>query len=206
MRANCLVALLVLYLTSAAIAQDAHKPKVTNESPTNEQVEVYRVVLLDFLKDSKDKLKLSNMTEPAEQSVDSLGHGCPKTSSTVTPDSSTLIVHRLDTAATLDPRVELVDSDRQVEEIKNGDPAILLKRVINERENIPPKEIDDATEQAVKNGLFKLSEIIFNKKHNRALVSYDFVCGEICGHGEVLLLKKVGGKWKVHKTCNEWFR
>ena len=207
MRANCIVAMLSLSLTPAAIAQDAtHKAKVSSESLTKEQTAVYRVVLQDFLKDSKDKLKLSNTTKPLDETADSPSRGCPKTSSPPTPDASTSVVHRLDSAATLDPRVELVDSDRQAEEIKNLDPTILMKRVIIERENVPQKEIDDATEQAVKNGLFTLSEIVFNKEHNRALVSHSFVCGELCGQGRVLLLKKVGQKWKVHKTCQEWWR
>ena len=101
-------------------------------------------------------------------------------------------------------KVAFVDASRQEEKIKNGDPAILMKRVIDDRENVPINQIDDAVKHAFKNGLFTLSEIVFNKKHNRALVSYSFVCGELCGHGNVLVLKKVGEKWKVHKTCQGW--
>jgi len=112
----------------------------------------------------------------------------------------------MDSAVALNLKIDLVDPHRQEEKIKNGDPAILMKKVINDGESVAQKEIDDATEQAVKNGLFTLSEIIFNKQHDRALVSYSFVCGELCGQGRLLLLKKVGGKWKIHKTCQEWLR
>lgn len=207
MRPNCLVMMLSLSLFLAAIAQDAAlKPKVSSESLTKEQVAVYRAVLQDFLGDSKDTLNLANTTEPLEQPAAPLGRGCPKTSSPQVPDAAVPVVHRLDPAVTLNLKVDLVDPERLKDKIKTGDPAILMKRVIDGRENMPEKEIDDATERAVKNGLYTLSEVVFNKEHSRALVSYDFVCGELCGHGSVFLLKKVGEKWKVHKTCQEWFR
>lgn len=207
MHSRCLIAVLGLSIIPAAKAQDVtHKPKVSSESLTKERAAVYRAAVQDFLTDSKGKLKVSNMTEPLDKGAKSPSHGCPKTSSAVAPDASALVVHRLDNVETLDPRVELVDSDRQAEEIKSKDPAILMKRVIVERENVPQKEIDDATEQAVRNGLFTLSEIVFNKEHNRAIVSYNFVCGERCGQYRLLILKKVGEKWKVHKTCEELLR
>jgi len=79
-----------------------------------------------------------------------------------------------------------------------------MRRVIDDRQDVPQKQIDDATERAVKNGVLTLSEIVFNKKRNRALVSYSFVCGELCGYGNVLVLRKVGEKWKIYKTCEGW--
>jgi hypothetical protein len=188
-------------------AQDASpKPRVSSESLTKEQVAVYRAVLQNFLADSTDTLNLANTTEPLDQAPASLGRGCSNTSARQISGASDSVVHHLDPVVTLNLRVDLVDPGRLEEKIKNGDPAILMKRVIEDRENVPQKEIDDATERAVQNGLFTLSEVAFNKQHNRALVSYDFVCGELCGHGSVLLLRKVGGNWKVHKTCQEWFR
>jgi hypothetical protein len=206
MRPSCSVMVLSLSLFLAAIAQDHPAPKVSSESLTKEQVAVYRAVLQDFLGDSKDMLNLANTTEPLGQPAGPLGRGCPKTSSPQVPDAPVPIVHRLDPAVTLNLKVDLVDPERLKEKIKTGAPAILMKRVIDGRENVPEKEIDDATERAVRNGLFTLSEVVFNKEHSRALVSYDFVCGELCGHASVFLLKKVGEKWKVHKTCQEWFR
>jgi hypothetical protein len=100
--------------------------------------------------------------------------------------------------------VVLVDPGLQEEKIKMGDPAILMKRVIDGHQDVPRKQIDDATERAVQNGLVTLSEISFNKKHTRALVSFSFVCGELCGYGNVLVLKKVGERWVINKTCEEW--
>jgi len=198
-----LVVLLSLSLTAHA-QDDARKLKVSGESLTAEQTAVYRAVLQDIQKDSKDTLNLANTTEPIGQSAALFNGACPKTPQPQVAKDSISVVHRLDPALVLNLKIVLVEPGPQEEKIKNGDPAILMKKVIDDRQDVPQKQIDDATERAVKNGLLTLSEIIFNKKHNRALVSYNFVCGELCGYGNVLVLTKVGEKWKIYKTCEGW--
>ena len=203
MHFNCTV--LVVVLSFIAHAQDdAPKLKVSGESLTAEQTAVYRAVLQDIQKDSEDTLNLANTTEPIGQSAVPFNGACPKTPQLEVAQGSSSVVHHLDSALVLNSKILLVDPGAQEEKIKNGDPAILMKRVIDDRQDVPQKQIDDATERAVKNGLLTLSEIIFNKKHNRALVSYSFACGELCGYGNILVLKKVGDKWKIYKTCEGW--
>lgn len=53
-------------------------------------------------------------------------------------------------------------------------------------------------------GLLRLSEIAFDREHKRALVSYSFVCGPLCGQGRTLMLKKVGNAWKIDRMCGGW--
>jgi hypothetical protein len=159
---------------------------------------------IDIQKDSKDTLNLANTTEPIRQSAGPFTGACPKPPQPQVAQDSSSVVHHLNSALALNLKIVLVDPGPQEEKIKNGDPAILMKRVIDDRQDVPQSQIDDATERAVKNGLLMLSEIIFNKKHNRALVSYSFVCGELCGYGNVLVLTKVGEKWKIYKTCEGW--
>jgi hypothetical protein len=205
MRSNCIVLVVVLSLSLAAHAQDdAPKLKVSGESLTAEQTAVYRAVLQDIQKDSKDTLNLANTTEPTWQSAGLFTGACPKTPQPQVARDSSSVVHRLNSALAPNLKIVLVDPAAQEGKIKNGDPAILMKRVIDDRQDVPQSQIDDATERAVKNGLLTLSEIIFNKKQNRALVSYSFVCGELCGYGNVLVLTKVGEKWKIYKTCEGW--
>jgi len=205
MRSNSMVLVVVLSLSLAAHAQDdAPRLKVSGESLTVEQTAVYRAVLQDIQKDSKDTLNLANTTESIRQSAALFNGACPKTPQPQVAQDSSSVVHHLNSALALNLKIVLVDAGPQEEKIKNGDPAILMKRVIDDRQDVPQSQIDDATERAVKNGLLMLSEIIFNKKHNRALVSYSFVCGELCGYGNVLVLTKVGEKWKIYKTCEGW--
>jgi hypothetical protein len=204
MRSNCLVLVVVLSISLAAHAQDdAPKLKVSVESLTAEQTAVYRAVLQDIQKDSKGTLNLANTTEPIRQSGLFTGV-CPKSPQPQVAQDPSSVVHHLNSALVPNLKIVLVDPGAQEEKIKNGDPAILMKRVIDDRQDVPQSQINDATERAVKNGLLTLSEIIFNKKHNRALVSFSFVCGELCGYGNVLVLTKVGEKWKIYKTCEGW--
>jgi hypothetical protein len=205
MRSNCAVLVVALSLSFTARAQDhAPKRKVSGESLTQEQAAVYRAVLQDILGDSKDALNLANTTETITPPGGLFNGACPKTSQPQVAQDSTSAVHHLDPALVLNLKVVLVDPVLQEAQIKNGDSSMLMKRVIEDRQDVPQKQIDDATERAVKNGLLTLSEIIFNKKRNRALVSYSFVCGELCGYGNVVVLTKVGEKWKIYKTCEGW--
>jgi hypothetical protein len=103
-----------------------------------------------------------------------------------------------------DKRVVLVDPDHQQETIKENDPENLMKKAIDDRQKITEGQLDRSIKSAFDGGLFTLSEIVFDKGHLQAVVSYSFVCGGLCGHGNTLVLKKLGNSWKVTKKCGGW--
>jgi hypothetical protein len=74
-----------------------------------------------------------------------------------------------------------------------------------EWEKITEKQLDSSLREAFATGLFTFSEIAFDKRHQRAVLAYSFVCGGLCGHGNTIVLKKVGAKWKRVKTCRAGF-
>jgi hypothetical protein len=98
----------------------------------------------------------------------------------------------------------LVDPDRQEQKVKENDPQNLMKSAIDEGERVSDKQIENSVKQAFATGLFTLTEIRFDKQHHHAMVAYSFVCGGLCGHGNTLILKKVGQGWKVSKRCGGW--
>jgi hypothetical protein len=104
----------------------------------------------------------------------------------------------------LDKRLVLVDPDKQRQKIDAGDPQILVRKAIDDRVVPPDQQLEDSVKQAFKYGVFTLSEIVFDKKHEFALVSYSFVCGGLCGNGNTYILRKSWGKWKIKKTCGGW--
>ena len=174
MRSNCMVLVVALSLSLAARSRDdAPKLKVSGESLTREQAAVYRAVL-------QDMLNLANTTEPIRQPGALFNGACPKTSQPQVAQYSPSAVHHLDPVLVQNLKIVLVDPGPQEEKIQKGDPAILMRRVIDDRQDVPQKQIDDATEWALKKGVLTLSDTIFNEKRNRALVSYSFVCGELC--------------------------
>lgn len=98
----------------------------------------------------------------------------------------------------------LVDRDQQLSKVRGNDPEILIKKAVDDGDQVSDDLVQGAIKKAYSTGLFKLSEIIFDKTHHHAIVSYSFVCGMLCGDGGVLVLEKHGDKWTVSKTCGSW--
>jgi len=67
------------------------------------------------------------------------------------------------------------------------------------------RPVKEAVENAFANGLFSMSEIVFDREHRRALVSYSFHCGALCGNGATWIFEKVNGEWKkTDQECGGW--
>jgi|ERR1035437_2656483 hypothetical protein len=46
-------------------------------------------------------------------------------------------------------------------------------------------------------GLVRFSGISFNDDHTKAQVTFAFGCGGLCGHGNLMTLRKINGRWIV---------
>jgi hypothetical protein len=189
---------------AAATQNDAPKPKVSKDPLTAEQIAVYRTVLDDYTKDSDGRLNLANKTEPVDQPEPFFDKSCVQGLELENADNSVSIAHELSPAVALHSRIVLVDPVLQQRKVEENDPQKLVKRAIDDREQVTEKQVDNSVMRAFETGLFTLSEIVFDKHHRRAAVAYSFVCGELCGNGDTLILKKVGQKWKISKRCGGW--
>jgi hypothetical protein len=205
MRAIQIAAIFSLCLTLGA-AQNAETPqaKVSSEALTAEQIAVYRTVLENYIKDSKDTLNLANKTESLSLSFPSVAAACTAGFDLRAHSTSAPIVHQVDSEVARNLKATLVDPDLQNAIIRKYDPQNLVRRAIDGGEKVSDQELTDSVKKAFENGLFTLSEMLFDKPHHRVLVSYSFDCGELCGHGETLLVEKTGGKWKIAKRCGRW--
>ena len=120
-------------------------------------------------------------------------------------NTSASVVHRLDDRLTrMKKNTVLVEAENQQKKVEENDPQKLMKRAIDEGEKVTEKQLDSSLREAFAAGLFTFSEIAFDKRHQHAVLAYSFVCGGLCGHGNTIVLKKVGGKWKQSKTCRSW--
>lgn len=181
-----------------AVPQDeSPKPKVSKDALSDEQLAVYRSVLNDYMKDSRGTLNLSSKTYLLV-----VDEGCAQGFKLEQTNSSATLVHAFSTAPA--PRVVLVDPEQQESKVKQNDPQNLIKKAIDEREPVTDGQLDKSLKLAFSTGLFSLSEIVFDKGHRHAFVSYSFVCGSLRGHGNDLVLEKTGKGWKVRKTCSSW--
>jgi hypothetical protein len=205
MRHIGMIVMASLALSMAAATQDdAPKPKVSKHPFTTEQIAVYRAVLEDYRNGFDGALNVASKSEPLDQSELTLDKTCVKGLELENTGSSGSFVHELSSAVAVSPKIVLVDPDRQQKKVEENDPQRLMKRAIDDGEKVTDKQLDDSLKQAFATGLFTLTEIVFDKQHRRAVVAYSFVCGSLCGHGNTLVLKKVGQKWKISKRCSGW--
>lgn len=205
MQVLCVILWGSLVLSFCAVAQtEAPKPKLSDEPLTAAQLAIYRVVLKDYVKDSKKVLNVANKTEPLDLSHMLVDKTCTEDLKVDEHEQSVPVIHQLRDAVTLNLRAILVDPDQQGETIKKGDPQNLIKGDIDGQKAVTEKQLDESLNEAVKNGLFSVSEIAFDAKHHHAVMTYSFWCGMLCGNGRTIVLSKVGGKWKIAKTCGQW--
>ena len=135
-------------------ANDVSQPSVSKDPLADEQVAVYRAVLQDYLKDSKDSLNLADKTEVIEGAWTSFDGTCPKNHDREVTQSSGPMVHRFSPETVLDKRVVIVDASEQQKKIDRSDPQNLVKRAIDDHVSVSDTELNDAIKQAFKNAVF----------------------------------------------------
>jgi hypothetical protein len=203
MRPILATAIATLSLALVALSQeDAPKAKVSSDPLTEEQIAVYRTVLDSYSNGSNATLNVADQTETLDLSEDK---DCLKGIDLDPGNTSTSVVHRLDNRVTkMKKNIVLVNGELQQKKVEENDPQKLMKRAIDGGERVTEKQLDGSLREAFATGLFAFSEIAFDKRHQHAVLAYSFVCGGLCGHGNTIVLRKVGGKWKQRKTCRSW--
>lgn len=201
--ATAVVLACALMASLASGADDSKQNAVlSNEPLTQEQIAVYRAVLEDYTKDDKAALNLADTTEPLELSTSDTT--CVKGIKLDKRSSSAGVVHKLDAKIAPDLKLVLVAPELQQQRIDQNDPQNLVKSAIDGGQHVTDEQVENAVRTAFDSGLFTFSEIEFDKGHRRAVVTYSFVCGRLCGHGNTVVLEKTGEKWKVKKNCGGW--
>lgn len=192
-----------LSLACGAVPQiDVPKANVSNTPLTEEQIAVYRAVLASYSNGSNEILNVAEKTVTLDLSGD---QDCLKGIALESNKGSSSFVHRFDERlASAKKNIVLVDPEAQQKKVEENDPQKLMKRAIDDGQRVTDKQLDDSLHHAFAAGLFTFSEIAFDKKHQHAVLAYSFVCGGLCGHGNTIVLKKVGERWKEIKTCRSW--
>jgi hypothetical protein len=193
-----------LSISLTLIAQEEPPKAVLSESPLSaDEVAIFRAVLKNYLKDSHGVMLLGDKTVPIEQSPTSVRTCADQISAPLDPDARATI-HQIGPSVVAGLRVRLVDPDAQNKEVKRNDPQRLIHDAIDQGVQVTNKQLDDSLTKAFESGLLMLSEIVFDATHLRAVVTYSFYCGSLCGNGNTLALRKVGKMWKVSKHCGGW--
>ena len=177
------------------LAESSHNKPVRNANRFSaDEVAIYRGVLEQWNSNSHVLLNVSNRTSPIDGDISECS--CLKG---IEPQSVVSAAHsfRILTGDVLAGKnVRLVDADKQAVIVHNNDPRNSIR---------DGKSVEITVNVAFSRGLFSVSEIAFDKDKRRALISYSFVCGELCGSGGMWLFEKVDGVWKKsERVCGGW--
>lgn len=192
------LALCFALLASAGIAGAQEKAKVVvSLNPlTAEQLSVYKAVLAGWMSKDTPVVNLADRTTPLGETGPSNAPECGK-GLDLEPLSTTM-VHQFqvgDLAQLGSGKIVLVGQKRGEQDVKDNDPWTSIQK---------GHSVDDSVRNGFAHGLFTLSEIQFDKKHEHAIVSYSFVCGALCGNGSTAVMEKTADGWKEMKRCGEW--
>jgi hypothetical protein len=199
-----IVATVLLLSLAGATQEEELKSTISTDALTPEQVAIYRVVLKEYIKGSDGVLNLADKTDPFDESNLPNDESCFQEFKIPVAKGSDHLVHRISPAVVSGTRIVLVDPDQQSETVAENDPQHVVKRAIDDHEEVSDKQLEQSVKRAFETGLFTLSEIAFDKEHRYAIVAYGFNCGMLCGNGNTLVLKKVKTRWKIAKRCGGW--
>jgi hypothetical protein len=194
-----IVAALVFWIeVPGSLARQAGElsPRVADRPLTAEQLNIYRAAIASWYQGDKAKVNLAALTDPADGTGDSLDKGCLKGLSMEAVRAGHVHRIRQEDLAQLGPgEFHLVDPKAGAREVSDNDPGNAIQR---------GKQVDEAVDNGFAHGLLTLGEVQFNSTHTRALVSFSFVCGGLCGHGTSMLMGKKDGVWKRRAQCGGW--
>ena len=182
------------FQTQVALAELGDKKAIRDATPlTADELAIYKTVLARWNEGPRSSLNVSSRTMPLDRDISDCD--CLKGMDVQSLAKATRSFHVL-TRDVLTNGARLVDAEFQSAIVVRNDPMNSIRN---------GSSVDSAVEQGFSNGLFELSEIAFDKERRRAIVSYSFVCGSLCGSGGTWLFEKVDGIWKKsERMCGGW--
>jgi hypothetical protein len=181
-RGSLTTVLVAIILVLGCWAQ--YKP-VPSPSPLSEvQLSVYRGFLNSF--SSLNFRNLSSVTVPFDYKGFPDGRPCLRG---LAPET---VSEPLQTSHTFDQEITRGTDLRLVDQVERGK---LRQQGDSSRDNQKENVTVEAQKPNFDFAYLVLSEIVFDTKHQFALLKYLIVCGQHCVSGATLVMEKVDGKW-----------
>jgi len=185
-------------LSARSLVSGQEKPiKITTPLGADETA-IYRAVIRQWSSNEPAVLHVSGETFPIDATSfsDRAECGCLSGLSVESLLRASHSFHILTPSDLPGKGIRLVQPDKQRSIVARNDPDTTVRE---------ERSVNDAVENAFANGLFSMSEIVFDKERHYALVSYSFHCGLLCGSGALWAFEKVNGEWrKTDRECGGW--
>jgi hypothetical protein len=180
--------------TQEAVAKQKTTPPSKNQqSLTTEQIDIYVLLLNKVLSEHNVNAVLVDHTEQLKLSEYDLKDACLSGIEIPSAEQRTFYAGSLgpEFIALIKPRLT---HPSRLRPISPDDLSHL-------RETPFPKSEDGFT-----SGWLRLSEVVFDKGHQRAVMRFTFTCGGLCSTSRVLVFVRDGEHWKEKRDvlCQEW--
>jgi hypothetical protein len=147
--------------------QQEKKPVLSMSHLSDKQIAVYKAVLREWMSHEMPTVNLAALTKLAEPDGMQGYKDCAKGLEIEKPSE---MIHRFMQADAArmapDGAITLLEPRRGNEQVHENDPEQGMRR---------GQSIEDAVKNGFAHGLFSFTEIIFDKAHQHAIVSYGFV-------------------------------
>lgn len=178
-----------------AVAEPGLKTAINVGHLSADEVAVYRTVLRQWYLDART-LNVANRTFPLDAVSRDSTCECLRGLDVKNLAHASHSFHYLTPDDISERNIRFVDANKQLTAAQTDDPRNGMAG---------GKSVEKAVDDAVGSGLISISEIAFDRDHRVALVSYEFVCGSLCGSGGTWLLEKANGVWKrADHSCGGW--
>lgn len=178
-----------------ALAEAGLKTAINVGHLSADEVAIYRTVLHQWNSDART-LNVANRTFPFDAVSRDSTCECLRGLDVENLARASHSFHYLTPDDISGRNIRFVDANKQLTAVQTDDPHNGMAG---------GKSVEKAVDDAIGSGLFSMSEISFDRNHRVALVSYEFVCGSLCGSGGTWLLEKANGVWKrADRACGGW--
>ena len=187
---------LALLIIFASVADAKSKFTLSTMPMSADQIAVYKAFLISYSNGSNlSHINLADTTVVLD-ATESDTNNCLNGITVDDPEQLKSSIHKFTADVSLPSSFRLVDPSKQLKIIKKNDPSRTISG---------GKPVKDAVETAFDAGILTLSEVAFDKRHEYAVLSFSFYCGQLCAHGETIVFQKQNGQWKrTNRTCRSW--
>lgn len=198
-RFSVLVIFVASLLTCPATSSKKQKPIKSTTPLSADEIAIYKAVLRTYSGDKDVNLNVAANTYPLDPNSSTTGFDQPECLNGVELEnlsSASNSYHELPAGVLSSKAMRLVDPKKQARIVHSNDPSNTIRK---------GEPVKDALETAFSTALFSMSEIVFDKGHHFAAVSYTFWCGSLCAHGRTLVFENLKGEWRnTNRNCGNW--
>lgn len=187
-RFRILLAIATLFSLTTGIGVAASRSSDPAASVSQDQVAIYKAVLLSWLGPQHGTQLVNERLGPPPRASAAENADCVKGVQFALAPVEPSQEKTLSDAFFQADGVELIDGETW----RPTDPATSIGQ---------GHSVESSVNEAISRSLITFSQITFSATHRDALVRFGMFCGALCGNGSTIRMHKSNGKWTIAGRC-----